>query len=238
MMRESNSSGHPVEHPSEDLAAFALGALEPAEVVAIEAHLEGCESCRAELRRLAPAVDVLPSAVPQLEAPRRLRRKLLAQTRAEAGSESGARWMHPGTWFTSRTWPGVALAAMALLGAAVAVYAVSDSERRRQPTVTEVQAEPTGEASQAAAVLVYGAEGPVLRVERLPELARGDVYQLWVREGNTMHPDETFTLDAQGRAEAALEGLPSGADEILVTREPRGGSRSPSTKPILRAPLS
>lgn len=238
MMSESSSTGHPVGHPSEDLAAYALGALEPAESAAIEEHLEDCESCRAELRWFDPAVDVLPSAVPQMEPPRRLRRKLLAQTRAEAESGSGARWKHPGNWFTSRTWPGVALAAMALLGAAVAVYAVNDSERRPQPTVTEVQAEPTGEASQAAAVLVYGDEGPFLRVERLPELEGGDVYQLWVREGNTMHPDETFTLDARGRAEAAVEDVPSGADEILVTREPAGGSTSPSTRPILRAPLS
>src|SRR5512146_1417027 len=33
----------------DNLAAYALGALDPEEVTALEQHLQGCESCRAEL---------------------------------------------------------------------------------------------------------------------------------------------------------------------------------------------
>ena len=45
----------------DDLAAYALGALDEREAGAIEDHLDGCERCRERLRWLAPAVDLLPA---------------------------------------------------------------------------------------------------------------------------------------------------------------------------------
>ncbi len=44
------------ERWSEDVAAYMLGALEPAEAAGLERHLEGCERCQAEIRWLTPAV--------------------------------------------------------------------------------------------------------------------------------------------------------------------------------------
>jgi hypothetical protein len=46
------------------LAAAALGAIEPAEEIALRAHLEGCPSCRAELRSLTSVAHALPRADP------------------------------------------------------------------------------------------------------------------------------------------------------------------------------
>ena len=37
------------DHPLDDLALYALDALDPDEARAVEAHLAGCPSCRAEL---------------------------------------------------------------------------------------------------------------------------------------------------------------------------------------------
>ena len=48
------------ERWSEDVAAYLLGALEPAETTALERHAEGCERCQAEIRWMTPAVDALP----------------------------------------------------------------------------------------------------------------------------------------------------------------------------------
>jgi anti-sigma factor ChrR (cupin superfamily) len=81
-------------HPRDDLAAFALGALDRAEAVEVERHLDACERCRDELHWLAPAVDLLPSSVPQLEPPPRLRRGLMRTVRAEATGrgEAGGRY--------------------------------------------------------------------------------------------------------------------------------------------------
>ena len=42
-----------------DLAAYALGALEPADHIAVQAHLETCEDCRAELAEFTAIVPRL-----------------------------------------------------------------------------------------------------------------------------------------------------------------------------------
>lgn len=47
------------------LGAFALGQLEGAERVGLEAHLDGCAECRAELGALRPVARMLPHADPE-----------------------------------------------------------------------------------------------------------------------------------------------------------------------------
>jgi anti-sigma-K factor RskA len=221
-------------HPRDGLAAYALGAVEPAERAEIERHLAECERCRADLRWLEPAVAVLPASVPQHEPPRGLRRKLLRAVRDEARAERGGWWARRPGWITLRARPAVVVGAMALLGAGIAGYAVNEAGRPSQPTVTEVRAEGTGDA---AAVLTRSEDEAVLRVEHLPALGPNRVYQLWVREGDVMHPHPTFVVDAKNRATAPLGSIPPGAEEVLVTREPAGGSERPSSRPLLTAPL-
>lgn len=46
------------------LGAYALGDLPPSERAALEAHLEGCAECRAELASLQPVARLLPLADP------------------------------------------------------------------------------------------------------------------------------------------------------------------------------
>jgi len=67
-----------------DLAAYALGALGGDEAAELREHLESCDECRAELRWLQPAVDVLPRSVLQRRPPARLRRRLMSTVRAES----------------------------------------------------------------------------------------------------------------------------------------------------------
>jgi hypothetical protein len=47
------------------LGAYVLGALEPAERAAFEAHLAGCPACQAELVRLAPLPGLLHQITPE-----------------------------------------------------------------------------------------------------------------------------------------------------------------------------
>ena len=54
-------AGH--EHYRDDLAAYALGALEEPEAAELQRHLAECEACRIELRWLEPAVDMLPRSI-------------------------------------------------------------------------------------------------------------------------------------------------------------------------------
>ena len=46
------------------LGAAALGRADPAEQLALDAHLEGCADCRAELRELTSVAEALPLADP------------------------------------------------------------------------------------------------------------------------------------------------------------------------------
>lgn len=58
-------------HDPQLLGAYALGALHPEEAAALEAHLAGCEPCRAELHELNTVRDTLGELPPEalLEGP-------------------------------------------------------------------------------------------------------------------------------------------------------------------------
>jgi anti-sigma factor RsiW len=84
-----DANGH--EHYENELAAYMLGALEPHELGAFEAHLEDCERCQSRARWLGASVDVLPSAVEQVEPPPALRARLMETVRQEAPQEAPAR---------------------------------------------------------------------------------------------------------------------------------------------------
>src|SRR5579884_796932 len=66
-----------------DLAAYVLGALEPAEAEDFRRHLDSCAVCRDEVTAFRQVVDALPMAAPQEPAPRELRRRIMRDVRAE-----------------------------------------------------------------------------------------------------------------------------------------------------------
>ena len=80
-----NGSGH--NRWSEDLAAYMLGALEPAEAAEFERHLESCERCRVEMRWFEPAVQTLPESIARQEPPRSLRRPRCGRMRGGPTAE-------------------------------------------------------------------------------------------------------------------------------------------------------
>src|SRR5215212_4631115 len=82
------TDGH--QRYEDELAAYMLGSLEPAETEAFEAHLAGCERCRSRERWLQASVEVLPSSVEQVEPPPALRARLMETVRQEAGVSAQA----------------------------------------------------------------------------------------------------------------------------------------------------
>ncbi|MGI8460323.1 MAG: anti-sigma factor domain-containing protein [Solirubrobacterales bacterium] len=227
------------EHPSDDLAAFSLGALEPAEEAELREHLEQCERCRSEVLWLQPAVDILPSSVEQLQPPRRLRRELMKTVRADAREQRGSWWSRRPGLITIRARPALAVGAMALLGAGIGGYVVNGANPAAQRVITEVRADPIDIApSSAAAVLEHSESGAKLVVERLPELDENSVYQLWFRNGDDYAPASTFTLDEENHAVADVGRIPDGTDEVAVTKEPAGGSDQPRGAVLLAAPIT
>lgn len=66
------------EHPFLDLAApYALGALDPDETAAFEAHLAGCAACRAEVESFRDVVGLVGFAARPAEPPLALRDRIL-----------------------------------------------------------------------------------------------------------------------------------------------------------------
>lgn len=222
----------------EDLAAYVLDALEPDERAAVETHIDGCERCRGDLRWIGGAVEVLPASVEQREPSAGLRRRLLAAVQAEGDAATGA--SASGGWreAISRVLrPGLALAAVALLVLGVAVgYLLGGSGGGGEMTVT---ATATAEAPVGAtATVVRDGDAGTLRTSSLPQ-PRGDgVYQVWIRDGEEIVPSTVFVVDRAGAGVAAIPSGLSDGDEVMVTREPRGGSDAPTTAPLLSAPLS
>src|SRR5260370_38498064 len=70
------------EELESNVAAWVLGALDREEAEVVQAHVEGCASCRETAARLQRAVTALPLLVEEVEPPARLRERILAAAAA------------------------------------------------------------------------------------------------------------------------------------------------------------
>jgi hypothetical protein len=60
---------------------------------------------------------------------------------------------------------------------------------------------------------------------------------VWLQRDGEFLPQSTFQVDRRGAGAAAVPEHLRGASAVLVTREPRGGSRAPTEAPIVSARL-
>jgi hypothetical protein len=230
----------------DDLAAYSLAALGGDEAASLERHLDGCEHCRARLQWLTPAIDVLPGAVEQRTPPPSLRENLMATVRAEAAPSPAAAAARTAPVRERARWeglrglfmrPAVGMAALILLVVGVGVGWSLRGTDTAEPTPTLVKAEQLEGAVPASATLEVQNDSATLHVHELPAIKDDEVYEVWVQRAGVMEPRSTFVLNMDGTAEAAVPGPLEGADGVFVTREPRPGSRQPTTDPLLTAPL-
>ena len=233
-------AGFPSRHPGpDDLAAHAIGGLDRREERRVTRHAGRCERCRTELARLAPAVAVLAESVEQHQPPPELRERLLADVRAEAVAE------REGTLRRSRQdglrgfllRPAAGLAAVAVLGAAVAGYLVAgDDDEAETLSVTSAMGGAEGS-------LELTGDGATLEMTGMPQLEKGAVYQVWISEeersgtepaqATSIRPSATFVPAGDGSATAAVPEALDGPGEVMVTEEPRPGRSTPSGPPLL-----
>ena len=228
----------------DDLAAYSLGALPPDEAGALERHVAGCDACRDHLRWLTPALDVLPASVEQLTPPDSLRDGLMATVRAEAADAPAAKpapaparepWWHGLRGLLAR--PAVGMAALIILIAGVGGGWLLRGSDTVKTGSSLVRADPVGSATPVSATLEVSGDTGTLHVHALPPIPSDEVYEIWVQRAGVMEPSNTFVLDRDGSAEAAIPGPLNGGQAVYVTREPRGGSSQPTTRPVLQAPL-
>ncbi len=222
-----SENGH--ERRSDELAAYLLGALEPGEAAELERHLAGCEECRTELEWLRPAVQLLPESVQRVEAPPQLRGRLMEQVRSEAEIATPRhrvrRWSIGG-WSLR---PAAGLAALVLVVAAVAAYAIGSGDSGGGNTTTVVK----GHSPGVVAEVVRDGGSGTLHLANLQQLPSDKVLQAWVeRDGRVVSAKTLFVPNQDGTASATIDDM-EGVKTVMVTAEPRGGSVQPTSAPIV-----
>lgn len=227
----------------EDLAAYAVGALDAHETVSFAAHLADCDRCSAELHRLMPAVELLPVAVEQLAPPPALRGRIMdaigqETAPATAGHRSAPR-PRRARWRERLHGWNIALPAALTAAALAAAFAIGFVVRGGDTTApqrTTVPVAATSAGTPVSAQLVSDGGAWHLDVTRMPRLPAGRVYQAWVmRSGRGVEPSTVFVLSRDGSTTVAIPQSLKNGDKVLVTREPRGGSSAPTTQPLLQA---
>jgi anti-sigma-K factor RskA len=236
----------------DSVGPWVLGALGEEELTAFTAHLESCVACRAEVARLQPVADVLPMAAPQVLPPPALKSRIMAVVESEArllraaGPEADRvpaqrrpardrdagwrRWLAPLGRLGAVPAAGLACAVLAL-GVAGGILLSGG-----QDTASHTGFGPRG--SQVA-LRVTGDHGE-LDLSGMPAPPAGRIYQVWLVRG-TENPRPThtlFTVPRDGRARVEILESLKGTDRVLVTSEPPGGSRQPTTDPVIGATLT
>lgn len=226
-----SENGH--ERHRDELAAYLLGALEPGEAAELERHLAGCELCRTELEWLRPAVQLLPESVQRLEAPPELRVRLVEQVRSEAESAPAPR---PARRWSFGGWslrPVAGLAALVLVVAAVAAYAIGSGDSGGGSTTTVV----AGHSPGVTGEVVRDGDSGTLHLTNLHQLPPDKVLQAWVQRGKRVVSAKTlFVPNQDGTASATIDDM-EGVKTVMVTAEPRGGSLQPTSVPIVRVAM-
>ncbi|MEJ7875677.1 MAG: anti-sigma factor [Solirubrobacterales bacterium] len=227
------------DHPEyrDELAAYALGALQSAEKLEVERHMAGCKECNEYLHWLDPAVALLPASVEQLTPPPGVKRSLMNAVQADLKADRRAERMRKraerGLWGT--IWRPVTAGVLStvLVAGAVAGYLAGQSE----PESVFVAAKSNTRISAEMEVTVerQGDEG-TLHVVKLPNLPVDLDYQAWIERDGELEPSSTFDVREDG--EVVIDGSLEDADGVHITREPEGGSEDPSLPIFMSAPLS
>jgi anti-sigma-K factor RskA len=228
------------ERWAENVAPYMLGALEPQAAAEFKRHLEGCEKCRSEVRWFTAAVETLPESVPLQKPSPALRERLMAEVRADARTAQTASAAGDGHRFRLPAWLGgravhdwrplAALAAVALLLVAFAGYEIGSGGGGGSDSTSTIVA---GQAPGVTAKVERSGDSAQLRLANVDELPEDRVLEAWVqREGEVEPVEALFVPDREGNASTMIPDM-SGVEVVMVTKEPSGGSESPTSSPIV-----
>ena len=225
-----------------DAAAYALGALEPAEVEAFEHHLERCVVCADDLKAFEHVAGALAISAHQHPVPTDLRRCVLDIIRSDQRLDLPR--TRPGSSSSRLFTPRVRLArtavtaAITAIVAAIAVIAIV-AFSSPSPSAVRVVAARVVHSPGSAQVRLTG-EGAELVVRHFPPPRAGSIYEIWLkRPGRRLAPSGAlFSVTAEGAGNIGVPGQLRGVSEILVTPEPAGGSPAPTHQPVIDARLS
>lgn len=240
-------------HVDDLVDAYALGALEPDDVDAVEQHLETCESCRALAAQAKETAGRFLYAVPLVAPPPSLRGRVLQRIHEEA---TGQHYSGPTPAVPAQHNEHVPLAAPAprggfryLLRSLLGEEAPPEHEAGNllrdllaDPQCAVWQVEGTDDAPGASAKLINvpTRRDAVLVANGLSRPEPGKAYQVWLLAGGKPVPNALFTVNRSGRGAAVVhaDGPWQGFDTVAVTPEPESGSPGPTGAIVLAGALT
>ncbi|WP_332663972.1 anti-sigma factor [Aeromicrobium sp.] len=225
------------------LAPYVLDALDADERSQFEAHLEHCPDCRAELGGLQATATRLAEAQSH-EPPAGLRQRLVSAIGSVPQERPLVTAMSQRGGLRRRLPQLVAAAALVLAAAGAGGYLVerdrADEQRQQNVAMTSVLgAADAATASQALPgggtirlVTSKSRDAAVVVADGLPALEDDKVYQVWLVRSADAESQGTFS-----RSGAMVMKDLAEADQLAVTVEPDGGSKKPTTAPIVDVPI-
>jgi anti-sigma-K factor RskA len=211
--------------------AYVLDAIDPDERAAFEEHLAECEACRDEVAALqTAAVALAPSEAP----PVALRAKVLAAAERTPQLPPVASRPAPAV---RRAWaPRLLAAAAAVIVLGGVGVVVREATQDNPPAITASEVFGSSDARVKSIALTGGKvrvgvskKLGLLAVDGadLPPLTGGRVYQLWLVDDGL-----ATSLAVMDHSTSAVEKIPA-SGSLAVTAEPEGGSKSPTSAPIV-----
>lgn len=228
---------------------YALDALEPAEAAAFEHHMSRCRSCGTEARGLRETAARLGVAA-AMPPPDGMQERVLAATYR---TRQLPPLISPEPLRTRRRRPGIRLSLA--IGAAViaAVLAVTQvitwqhltTARASSQAVTAVLTAPdarigtaAGESGGTVTVIASAAKHEaIITTAGMPALSGSLVYQAWVMGQGGARSAGLLGPAPGGGTDLILARGTRPGDRIGITIEPAGGTRQPTTTPLVNMPL-
>jgi anti-sigma-K factor RskA len=232
--------------------AYALDAIDGLERARFDRHLAECPSCAAEVAELTETMAALSGASAEAP-PGQLRAAVLTRSAATPQIQPAAR--RPAFRRPAVRWQRFAAAAAAVIvlgGAGAVGYEIASNSA--SPASTRVSAEnkeiaavlaardarlDSAKATGGGRVTVVSSDSlneAVAILAKLPSPGAGHTYQLWVISDST--PRSAGILATGRTSGTELVSGVRGAQLIGVTREPAGGSRTPTQPLVAELPLT
>lgn len=232
----------------ENIPAYALGALDAEEAVALESHLKTCSACQAELADYRALSDSLLTAIPPKGPSAALRRRL--QSRLPSAQKSKRPRLN---WSFSQ----VAMAAALVLLLVMNLYSILQVRTLQLEQTRLARQYQTGQTllsmlsyptTQRLAINSDNVVGSLLLDEdrdivalivwNMPELPKNQTYQIWLIDPQGSRVSAGIFRPESDQAYTTQIVFPkqsiSNFTGIGVTVEPAGGSEAPTGERVFK----
>jgi anti-sigma-K factor RskA len=198
--------------------------------------------------QLAPLPSVRPTltAVPAVTTPQQDASAEAIRT-ASLGTPTRASTTATARWFTRPASILVAAAAAVALFVGGNILGLSAGNESQQQAAAISAIVAASDSQQAKALVAGGGKATfvwsvslrrsAVVIDKLPKLSSGKTYELWyIDKGSNATPAGIFNAASSGTTVRVLAGAMTAGDTLGITIEPNGGSKTPTTAPIVAVP--